>query len=446
MNTNFIKHTLLILTLLVGSQIRAKESESKKDKISFDYNFSGATPLTVETISDFSYRIKPVTKISGSQFFYLSFRINNFRKDEVLHLELAWPPVATAANFPAGTSPEVIQRQTLFGNFASVVPDILYYSYDKKNWSHIPDKGVLGENGVIKFSLKGNGKPLYFATQVPFTYERYQALLKYVTKKEPTAVKNIGNTQRGEPMYALVFGSKKKEAKTIFIQSLQHGNEFTGPLVANAMIHYLLDNKDGKKLREKYAFQFIPVFDIDYLHYTLNPSLGTKDNRESAQIKRTDNPNRDWVKKTWVEVNNVDRFIDENLKIGTKYLIGFDLHNGWGNKEDSGGSYLAFPKNSAPDEYIAKQFEFNDYMIKNTDHIMYREPLSVGVEGLFFRYFYEKTGALSILIEFSRFEWWNREKKAYAPTNQDSQDIYAIQAIQARTQFEDYYNTRKNNH
>jgi len=46
-------------------------------------------------------------------------------------------------------------------------------------------------------------------------------------------------------------------------------------------------------------------------------------------------------------------------------------------------------------------------------------------------------------ISFSRFEWWNREKKAYAPTNPDSHAIYAVQAITAITQFEDFYKTRK---
>jgi len=46
-------------------------------------------------------------------------------------------------------------------------------------------------------------------------------------------------------------------------------------------------------------------------------------------------------------------------------------------------------------------------------------------------------------ISFSRFEWWNREKKAYTPTNPDNHTIYAIQAINAITQFEDFYKTRK---
>jgi len=439
-----MKCLMLFFAFTVSFSLAARNTINKEKALIIDYNFSGGTPITIEIVSDKHYRIKPITKISGSQFFYTCFRINNFRKGEILKLELVWPSVAVANDFPAGTSPEVIQRQTQFGNFASVVPDILYYSYDQKHWNHIPDKATLGENGIIQFSLKGNGKPLYFSTQVPFTYEKYQELLEYVTKKEPAAVKKIGDTQRGEPMYALDFVSKKKGAETIFIQALQHGNEFTAPLVADAMIHYLLDNMEGKKLREKYAFQFIPVFDVDYLHYNLNPSLENAESSKSTEIKRTANPNRDWITKTWVEVNNVDRFIDDNLKNGTKYQMGFDLHNGWGSKEESGGCYLAFTKKQAPEAYIAKQFAFNDFMIKNTDHITYREPLAPGVEGLFFGYFYEKTGALSMLIEFSRFEWWNRKKKAYTATNQDSHVIYAIQAINAISQFEAYYNTRKN--
>ncbi len=91
--------------------------------------------------------------------------------------------------------------------------------------------------------------PLYFVTQKSFTYEKYQDVLEYVIKKEPKAVKNIGNTQRGKPMYALDFDSKKKGAETIFIQALQHDNEFTGPLVVEAIIYYLMDNDEGKKLR-----------------------------------------------------------------------------------------------------------------------------------------------------------------------------------------------------
>lgn len=403
--------------------------------LTFDYHFSGGTPVTVQNTSAGNYNITPITKSSGSQFFYVCFKIDNFFKGQEININLNWPSVLTASNFAAGTNAGVVQRQTQFSNFASVVPQILFYSHDKKHWLHLTNKATL-DSTTIKFSLKGQGRPLYFATQIPFTLENNNELLAYVAKREHWAVKNIGNTQQGHPMYAVALEAKNKRAETIFIQALQHGNEFTAPLVADAMIHYLLDNKQGRKLREKYAFQFIPVFDVDYLHYNLNPSLENAESSKSTEIKRTANPNRDWIKKTWPEVNNVDRFITENVNKGTKYVMGFDLHNGWGSKEESGGCYLAFTKKQAPEAYVAKQFAFNDFMIKNTDHITYREPLTPGVEGLFFGYFYEKTKALSILIEFSRYEWWNREMKAYTPYNQDSHKIYALQALNAITQFE----------
>jgi len=411
--------------------------------LTFDYHFSGGTPVTVQNTSAGNYNITPITKSSGSQFFYVCFKIDNFLKGQEININLNWPSVLTASNFAAGTNAGVVQRQTQFGNFASVVPQILFYSYDKKHWLRLSKK-AMSDSTTIKFSLKGQGRPLHFATQIPFTLENNNELLAYVAKREPQALKNIGNTQQGHPMYAVALEAKNKRADTIFIQALQHGNEFTGGWVVDAMIRYLLNDREGKKLRERFAFQFITAFHTDFLQYNLNPALQAANKSLLKNSNKTENPNRDLIKKSWPEVNNVDRFITENVNKGTKYVMGFDLHNGWGSKEESGGYYLAFTKKQAPEAYVAKQFAFNDFMIKNTDHITYREPLTPGVEGLFFEYFYEKTKALSMFIEFSRYEWWNREMKAYTPYNQYSHKIYAMQALNAITQFEAYYNTIKN--
>jgi len=96
---NLTKRLLILLTLFASTQLSAREVEAKNEAIRFDYNFSGATRVTVEPVSDFSYRVKPVTETSGSQFFYVCFRIDNFHKGDVLPLELAWLPASTASYF-----------------------------------------------------------------------------------------------------------------------------------------------------------------------------------------------------------------------------------------------------------------------------------------------------------------------------------------------------------
>ena len=408
--------------LLISSGAVAASDEA----VQVDSGFPAGTGGRVERRAEDHLAFIPQTTAPGGQFFYVCVRVDHLQAGRPLRLDIVWPP-ALKADAASGPAPKGDAARNYMASFAAVAPQVTFQSGDLRAWT--PVAGVtLADENTIRVPVVGTGRPLYVATQIPYHAGLYDDLIRHVKEREPAALEEAGQSHGGRPLHVITLEATRPEARprTVYIQAYQHLTEFSGPLVADAAVRYLLDTDAGRKARRDLSFQVLPVFQVDSL------APGRAGAPRSGQ---TSNPNRDWSAKTWPEVRAVDAFLRRQAAGGRKYVLGFDLHSGWSQPKASGACYTIFPKGQADEAAVARQKQFIDFMYARTDHEAPGRYWAHDAEGTFKQYFYETTGAPSYTVEFSRFMWWNRAAKAYEPYRPEHPARFAGQFIDAIAEF-----------
>jgi hypothetical protein len=255
------------------------------DALQVDSDFAAGTRGRVERIAGDHFRFTPETKAPGGQFFYACVRVQHLPAGKSLQLDLVWPP-AVKFDPLSGPAPKGDAARQYYASFAAVLPQVIVQSDDLRAWSPVAGVTLMDEN-TVRVPVAGTGRAVYIATQTPYHIDLYNDLIRHVQQREPEALDEIGKSHRGLPMHLITLEATNPESRrrTVYIQAYQHPTEFSGPLVADAAVRYLIDTEPGKKARRDLSFQILPVFHVDAL------APGGTHPRRSGQ---TSNSNRDW--------------------------------------------------------------------------------------------------------------------------------------------------------
>ncbi len=402
------------------------------DGIRVSFNFPGGTCCRVERIDDKRFRCRPYASRSGCQWFHFCARVEGLPAGEQITLDLRWPSKLTAEDLPSADQ-ETLERETQYDSFAKVLPHTCLLGDDMRTFRPAENVELTGDQ-TVTVPISGTGGDIYLATQMPYTAARHAELLADAETTEPGCVKQIGLSQAGLPVAAVVLESDAgADAPTVYIQAYQHITEFSGPLVVDAMVRHLLDGAPGRELRRNLAFHFVPAVDVDAVYY--GPAL-LLDPRPVEDL-RSKNPNRDWKDRTWPEVRAVQDFLRQQAGSGRSYVAGLDLHNGWHMAHDSGGAYTVGADESDGAGAVERQKEFVDHMYARTDHEKPGNYWWHSTGGSSFKaFFIDLAGTpLAHTVEFSRHMWWNREKREYEPYAPHHPQQFARQAAEALVEF-----------
>jgi hypothetical protein len=346
-------------------------------------------------------------------------------------LEIVWPRVWTAADMPDETDPEVVSRMTRHDSFLSVMPHAIMRSGDLDDWLPVDGVRMDESTDTAVVPLVGDGRPIYVCTQIPYRPSRYLALLDHVRGVAPKALHEIGRSQAGQTLYMVNLPATDcpfADAPTVYVQALQHCDEFTGGFVVDALLRELLDEAAGPPLRRRINWQIMPMLDVDGLHGLQEQAVA-----QMGKNVRRKNPNRDWDAGEWPEVAAVRQWWRQQIDAGCRYAVCFDLHNGWSNRRESGACYTIFVDPRTPPEHLARQRRFIDFLYERTDHETgkyWGSQLPFGMTCK--EAFYRLTGSpLSYTVEFSRHVWWDRALQAYVPSRPDYPRRYARDVAKA---------------
>ncbi len=394
-----------------------------------DYNFDGGTPGICERISDDRLRFIPYANRSGCQWFYVCVRITGLPASGTAMLSIKWPRLWNADDCPPELDQESITRLTTYDSFAMAARNTVIQSHDMNNWVPVENVELREEDNTLEIPIKAHGAPVYIATQRPYTAQHYHKLIEDCGGQDACNIKQIGLSQAGRPLYGFFFGKKPKNP-LIHIQAYQHATEFSGPLVADAMIR-LLCSEDYAGMLQDVSFDFIPAVDIDALHYGM--PLILHQTKEQPERLKHENPNRDWAAMHWPEVKAVIELIKSRMGDGRVYALGIDMHNGWHKAGDSGATYTisAQDEKTNPD-HIRKQKDFVSFMYDNTDHqkpgTFWQHPTGGRT---FSAAFTQHTGTPAHTLEFSRHIWWDRSESRFVHARPEFHERFAQQALKA---------------
>jgi hypothetical protein len=384
-------------------------------------------PADVRQLGPRHLRVTPALAWSGSQWFYWCGSVRDLGEGETGMIDLVWPPVAQAESM-AGASAETIERHTRHASFASVLPQTIVTSPDFRAWTLVPGVSPsASEPNVVRIPLRGTGREIFVATQVPYTFDDLSRLLSDVEATEPGAVREIGHSRGGIPLKVVELRSASGEdAPICYVQAYQHLTEFTGPLVADALVRWLL-TPAGRTARRRLAFHILPAVDVDGLRMGFAARRAVAKDRGPSK-----NINRDWFDEEYTEVRAVVANLKRLTSGGRRFACGLDLHNGWSEPTRSGGCYTIFPPGAVAEPVRDTQRGFADALQSRTDHDPPGTHWEFDAAGAFHRRFYALTGCpLSFTVEFSRFKTWSRRAGAYETYAPEFHGRFAPQLAEA---------------
>lgn len=386
-----------------------------------EFAFDGGTPTVSRRLGERQFRCEPLASQSGSQWFCWCVRVDGLEKGEKGEIELVWPRKYTMEDLPPELDEETRYRMTQHDNFAKVLPDVTHLSDDLSTWRLLKDIVPVEDNErAVRIPLHGTGEPLYIATQIPYIEAQMKAVLSHVEQAEPGAVREIGLSQAGLPLHMInlpALGEKAEDAPTIYVQAYQHITEFSGLHVVDSMLRHLV-SEAGHAARDGLNWQIMPCVDVDALHYGISYLMGPYPEGHLRKL----NPNRDWKTRTWPEVDAIMRDLTACVEAETRFIAGFDLHNGWWKTEASAATYTVFHEEEADPDYIARQVELIEHLYQATDHEQpgVKQHWTHRTGGrTFTTTFRDLTGGLAHTIEFSRFKWWDRKTNQFIPAHPD---------------------------
>jgi hypothetical protein len=393
------------------------------------YDFDGGTPGLVEQVGTEHFRFLPYANQSGCQWFHVCVRVDGLAAGQRATVEIKWPPIWRAEDCPPVSPPEQIRRWTTYDSFSIVAVNTVVRSPDGVQWTPIEGVSRRAEDDTLLIPTKGNGAPVMVATQCPYRLAQYVDLIERCRASRRVTVDVIGRTQTGFALHA-VRCEAAPGAPTVYVQAYQHATEFSGPLVADAMLRRLMD--ESVALPAGINFHFVPVVDLDALVYGM-PMLLHQTLERPLRLAYP-NPNREWRDRHWPEVAAIRNWITRQVAAGTRYVVALDLHNGWYKASASGATYtVAQPQDGMPADYIARQKAFVDHMYARTDH---QEPGSYwqhATGGVTFATVFPGLtgGALAYTLEFSRHMWWDRAARTYVAARPEFHARFAVQALDA---------------
>ncbi len=398
-----------------------------------EFRFEGGTPCDIEKRGDADFHLLPIAAQSGSQWFYCCVRLEDLPKGATARIDITWPAKWSVDDMPAGVDEETVNRQLHHDNFATAIHRCIYISPDMKSWSRVEIEPA--EDRTISIPVTGTGQPIYLATQLPYTREHLAELLEHVRATAADTLTLLGQSRAGCDMWLVDLpATGREDAPIVYVQALQHISEFSGPLVADAMVRYLL-SPERAAARKHLHFQILPVFDIDGMQQLLPRYMSSKN--EGSGNPRDKNPNRDWVERDWPETRNVVAHIERMLQACKRFAVGLDLHNGWWKHTHSAACYTRLIEGEASEDYRARQTTFIDHMYAKTNHERPGHYWEHATGGRTFAAVFPTLtdGTIAHTVEFSRHMWWSHEAGDYLPAEPGRPAMFAREAVNALAEY-----------
>ena len=95
--------------------------------------------------------------------------------------------------------PRAMRARAYMPSFVSVLPRTVVQSEDLRVWTPVADVSCTNDN-TARVPVKGTGRPLYVATQVPYHIHLYDDLIRFVREREPNALHVVGKSLGGRPI------------------------------------------------------------------------------------------------------------------------------------------------------------------------------------------------------------------------------------------------------
>ncbi len=332
-----------------------------------------------------------------------------------VRLEVRWPEY----------DPERVTRGHDYGgnhSFIEAAPLCVFTSSDAMNWTHRSD--AWRDGWRVKVDVQCGSEPTYVAINLPYTISSYRALLDRVAASGHVKRTVIGRSYGGMDMDAFSVrddsvGPQRKPA--VYLQSLQHPSELTGPRVIDGMLRLLAtDDPLAVRFRERCVLHAVPIVAADAWYEGLDYHLSGA------------NLNRDWVDRSQPETRAVHGFLEEISGSGDELTLALDLHNGWHSLDHHGSAITVFPPEAVGEDLVAEQRAFIAHVAERCDHIPADAIWENGFKPQNFAgHVWQTYGVQAHTVEFSRFSVWDRAAGRSVPLTQERVERLSRQYLSA---------------
>jgi len=227
----------------------------------------------------------------------------------------------------AGAARVAPARITLSGLFAGPEPDRVYvpfwsmslWSRDGKTWERVPPGSQAMGDDRVEFTLDlAPGESVWIAETFPLSWEHCRSFMENLPEIAEPGFEierlHLGNSEEGRPVLAARVSNGKARPALALIGG-QHAVEESGKLFCEAVLDWLLSNRDSAEVRD-----ILSRYEI-FVAPEVNPD-GCYDGRMNTNARGVimDSPGDDSV-----EMRNQLRLVD---RVRPRILI--NCH-GWGN-------------------------------------------------------------------------------------------------------------------
>lgn len=309
-----------------------------------------------------------------------------------VRLEVRWPEY----------DPEMVTGGHDYGgnhSFVEAAPFCVFTSSDSMNWTHRSD--AWRDGWRVKLDVECGREPTYVAINLPYTAASYRALCERIDANDHVTRTVIGRSYAGMDIEAFSVrddsvGPQRKRA--VYLQSLQHPSEVTGPRVIDGILRLLAtDDELAVRFRERCVLHAVPVVAPDAWYEGLDYHVSGV------------NLNRDWVDRSQPETRAVHGFLEEISGSSDDLKLALDLHNGWHSLDHHGSAITVFPPETVGEDLVADQRAFIAAVTDRCDHIPADAIWENGFKPHNFAgHVWQTYGIQAHTVEFSRFSLWDR--------------------------------------
>ncbi len=251
-----------------------------------------------------------------------------------------------------------------------------YLSVDGKNWNVIQTHLTPDHRVEIEFDMPADS--IYVARLEPYRVSDLEKFIAEIKDHPLIKVTEIGKTVEGRSLEIIRVGHVNA-SKRIFIRGRAHAWEPGGNWVIEGLIRNLTKgNPETTKYLSQYCVYILPMANKDRVFHG-----GTRFNQNGKDL------NRNWDRPAdpYLVPENValERWLENQIKLGMKPDLAIDLHN-----DDGGKLHISRP-NVNLDTYL-KNMEYLEALLKKHTWFTegstgsnFRNPGSIG-EGLLERY------------------------------------------------------------
>lgn len=149
----------------------------------------------------------------------------------------------------------------------------------------LQDRGIkLFGKPVFRFRAPIAAETLWVAYSYPYTNSDLNTFIEEIRNSPGVTISTIGKSEeKREIVEVIIDGSAKatsKKQEQIWLICREHPGETPASFVCEGLIHALLEDRAGKRLREVYSFNIIPIINVDgvahgyYYHNAGGVNLG----------------------------------------------------------------------------------------------------------------------------------------------------------------------------